>query len=69
MAANRQTCTTHPHVRLICPACVAEQGAGVTSEAKARAARENGKKGGRPRRDGKPSQPRAGRVKGRPSAK
>ena len=56
---TRPTCATHPHARLICPACVGEQGAGVTSDAKARTARENGKKGGRPRRDGLPSRPRA----------
>ena len=46
MSADHETCAMHPHVTLVsfCPACRASQGGKAKSEAKARAARENGKK-------------------------
>ena len=48
-------CPKHRHVTLRCPACLGE----ITSEAKAAAARENGKKGGRPA--GSKNKPKVGR--------
>jgi hypothetical protein len=45
---NSPTCPTHPHVTLRCPACAGSKGGAATSPKKARAAKRNGKKGGRP---------------------
>ena len=42
-------CEIHPHVKMICPACVGASAAGITSKAKARASARNGKLGGRPK--------------------
>lgn len=44
------TCARHPLVTLQCPACVAEHGALCRSERQRKASRENGRKGGRPRK-------------------
>lgn len=38
-------CPHHPHVTLICPACLGAR----TTDRKAEAARVNGRKGGRPK--------------------
>lgn len=39
---------------MICPRCIGAQGGSAKSEAKARAVRENGKLGGRPKKRRKP---------------
>jgi len=44
-------CPTHPHVQLRCPACQGAWGGKATSDRKARAARANGRKGGRPKKE------------------
>jgi len=44
------TCPKHPDVKLRCHACSGQWGGKQTSDRKARAARENGKKGGRPKK-------------------
>jgi len=45
-------CKLHPDVSLVCPACLGAAGgaatAGITSKAKARASKRNGRLGGRP---------------------
>lgn len=41
-------CPTHKRP-LVCPSCAAATAGSATSKAKAKAARENGKRGGRPR--------------------
>jgi hypothetical protein len=42
-------CEIHPHVKMVCPACMGASAAGVTSKAKAKASARNGKLGGRPK--------------------
>jgi hypothetical protein len=46
MTAKQTTCSVHPKVKLVCPSCVGSK----TSEAKSAASRENGKLGGRPKK-------------------
>jgi hypothetical protein len=46
-------CSLHPETELVCPSCIAANNRGVTSRAKAEAARINGAKGGRPKGSGK----------------
>lgn len=47
-------CEKHPTVTFVCPCChlaaLGSKGGKVTTDAKRQAARENGKKGGRPRK-------------------
>jgi hypothetical protein len=47
MMVGCMRCPKHPHVQLICPACVGS----TTSSDRARASRENGKLGGRPKKN------------------
>jgi hypothetical protein len=42
-------CRIHPHVALVCPSCLAGRNKGVTSTAKAKASKRNGRLGGRPK--------------------
>lgn len=42
------TCATHPAVALVCPCCEQARRARSSSPAKAAAARQNGRRGGRP---------------------
>jgi hypothetical protein len=46
---HKPRCAVHK-VELICPACVGAAGGAQSSPSKRRAARENGKRGGRPRK-------------------
>ena len=43
------SCRIH-HTPLICPTCIGATGGKATSEAKTKSSRENGKKGGRPKK-------------------
>jgi len=43
-------CSKHPHVKLVCPACLGARNAGVSSPQKAKSSRKNGRLGGRPRK-------------------
>lgn len=46
----RPYCETHPAVTLVCPACAGARGGKAATEAKAAAARANGRRGGRPKK-------------------
>lgn len=52
-------CKVH-HTALHCPTCRALELSTMRTPRKARASRENGRKGGRPRRLATPEQPQAG---------
>jgi len=46
--AKMPHCPIHHDVSLVCPACLGARTAGITSKAKARASKRNGRLGGRP---------------------
>jgi hypothetical protein len=47
--AKMPHCPIHHDVSLVCPACLGARTAGITSKAKARASKRNGRLGGRPK--------------------